>query len=227
MDLDTVVAQIDGVPYMRESAGRQVHDVIVEHGLRRILELGTAHGPSTCSFAAPAERLDGHVTTIDKAGVEERDPNLATLLSRTGLTHRVTPVVASSSFTWELMRWLRDRPGERIDFCYLDAGHSWDVTGFAFHLVDQLLNPGGWLLFDDVDWIHDASEGLRGTRKLARMPEDERTTPQVALVLDLLVARHPAYEPVVRDGSWGWVRKRPLTRLERLRHQVRGAQTDQ
>ena len=39
-----------------------------------------------------------------------------------------------------------------FDFVFLDAGHTWDVTGFAFFLVDRLLRPGGWLLFDDLNW---------------------------------------------------------------------------
>jgi hypothetical protein len=48
------------------------------------------------------------------------------------------------------------------DFCYIDGGHSWDVSGFGFFLVEKLVRPGGWLLFDDLDWTYERMIGPEG-----------------------------------------------------------------
>jgi hypothetical protein len=31
---------------------------------------------------------------------------------------------------------------------------QWFVDGLAFFLVHRLLKPGGWIIFDDLDWTH-------------------------------------------------------------------------
>lgn len=98
------------------------------------------------------------------------------------------------------MRILRDSPKMEFEFVFIDGGHTWDVTGFAFFLADRMLRPGGWILFDDLDWTIRASRSLTDSN----VPEEEATTAQVGLVFDLLVS--PVCE-THRDGKWGWARK--------------------
>ena len=50
-----------------------------------------------------------------------------------------------------------------FDLVYLDGGHTWDATGFAFFLVDKLLRSGGWLIFDDIYWTINRSKRLKDT----------------------------------------------------------------
>lgn len=206
---DEVNAAIAGVPYMKPARGRQVYNHLIEHRLGRVLELGFAHGKSTCYLAAAVDELggDAHVLTMDKSTALHRDPDIRQLLDKTGLAGRVTPVFAETSFTWELMKLLEQTPRPRFDFVYLDGGHTWDVTGFTFFLVDQLLAPGGWLLFDDLDWTIAKSAGLRNVSWAQQLPEDQRSTPQVRKVFELLVRQHPEYVDVRDDRAWGWARK--------------------
>jgi predicted O-methyltransferase YrrM len=205
-DVDRIVA---GTKYMTSAQGRIVYEFIVGHKLARVLELGFAHGKSTCYLAAAVDELgdDGNVLTMDRLGVLDRKPNLPQLLDRCGIGHRVTPVIAQTSYTWELMRLLDRDPQPRFDFAYIDAGHTWDVTGFGFLLVDRLMAPGGWVLFDDLDWTLATSPALRDAAETRRLPEEQRTTPQVRKVFELLVRTHPDYLEVHEQDGWGWARK--------------------
>jgi predicted O-methyltransferase YrrM len=210
---DDVEAAVAGVRYMTTAQGRRVYEFIVRHRLARVLELGFAHGKSTCYFAAAVDELggDGHVVTMDRTSAKKRSPNIHQLLDKTGLTDRVTPVFAETSYTWDLMRLLDQDPQPRFDFVYLDGGHTWDVTGYGFLLVDRLLNPGGWVLFDDLDWTIAGSAGLRDADWARQLPEEQRTTPQVRKVFELLVATHPGYDNIRERDGWGWARKRPAS----------------
>lgn len=209
MEFAEVDRLLSSTPFMGSDQGRTVYDFIVRRRLRRVLELGFAHGKSSCYFGAAVDEIDGSVLTIDRRDAEKRDPNIAALLDRCALQHRVTPRYAAGSFTWELMKLLDQSPQPRFDFVYLDAGHTWDVTGFGFCLVDRLLEPGGWLLFDDLNWTIAGSPNSAQTEWARKLPEEMRTTPQVRKVFDLLVRTHDDYVHVRRRGNWGWAQKRP------------------
>jgi hypothetical protein len=93
-----------------------------------------------------------------------------------------------------------------FDFCFFDGAHTWETDGFAFFLVDKLLRPDRWLLFDDLHWSQDTSPSL-SPEKAERTPEEERTTAQVLKVFDLLVRQHPSYTSFRVMGSYGWAYK--------------------
>lgn len=209
MRFEDVAGIVRNTRFMPERQGRIVYDFIVENRLGRILELGFAHGKSTCYFAAAADELggDAHVVTMDRANALERRPNINELLDRCGLAGRVTPVLAERSFTWDLMRLLEQQPAPIFDFAYIDGGHTWDVSGFAFLLVDRLMVSGGWVLFDDLDWTFASSPSLRDMPFVRNLPEQERVTPQVRKVFELLVKTHPGYTDFAERDGWGWARK--------------------
>jgi predicted O-methyltransferase YrrM len=192
---------------------RPLYDFVLEHDVADILELGFAHGTSTCYMAAGLDaRGTGHITTIDRTAALDREPNIHTLLDHVGLTEYVEPIVTPTSYTWELMKIIqartsgtRSEPG--FDFCFIDGAHAWETDGFAFFLVDKLLRPGGTILFDDVHWTYASSAGLADSPKVREMPEEERTTPQVLKIIGLLVLQHPEYE-VRLDGNYAWAQKR-------------------
>jgi predicted O-methyltransferase YrrM len=207
---DDVEAAVAEVPIMTAKQGRRVYEFLVEHKLSRVLELGFAHGKSTCYLAAAVAALGGgQVVTMDMASAVKRSPNVHQLLDKAGLTEWVTPVFAETSHTWELMKLLERDPQPRFDFAYIDDAHTWDVTGFGFLLVDRLLAPGGWIVFDDLDWTIATSPGLRDIDWAKRLPEEQRTTPQVRKVIELLVATHPGYDQLREEDGWVWARKRP------------------
>jgi hypothetical protein len=144
---------------------------------------------------------------MDRRGIEKLDPNVWRLLDDLGLSSSVDVVVAERSFTWELKKLLRDRPDDQFDFCFFDGGHTWDITGYAFLLVDRLLTAGSWVLFDDLNWSYAGSPSLRGSEFVTGLPQEEREARQVSLVYEILVSNHPAYQDIRRDDNWGWARK--------------------
>ena len=102
---------------------------------------------------------------------------------------------------------LQEDPTPRFDLCYIDGAHDWFVDGFAFFLVDRLLRPNGWIIFDDMEWSYAGSPALGNTDRVKQMPEDERTTAQVRLVYDLLVKPHPNYHNFRDEGDWAFAQK--------------------
>lgn len=218
MDVEKVAEAVEGVPHIAPASGRRLYEFVLGHDVADVLELGTAHGVSACYLAAALhEQGRGQVITLDLPRALKRDPSVYDLLERTGLGPYVTPMFNEGGHTWQLLRWLDSGAAPTFDFCFLDAGHSWDVTGYAFFLVDRVLRPGGWLLFDDLTWTYDSSPSLRESTRAREMPEDQRTTPQVGKVFDLLVAQHPDYDHVERDrgGRWGWAQKNHRRRPRR------------
>ncbi len=220
MDFNQIDRHLKGLPLISSGRARALYDFVIENECRDVLELGFAHGKSSCYLGAAIQELgSGSVLTMDKATARGLSPNIETVLEQTGLSDWVQPVFANRSFTWELMKVIeaatvngRCRP--RFDFCFLDGGHTWDVTGFAFFLVEKLLKPGGWLLFDDLGWTlaHNNNPDVR--RRAAQLPKDEATTAQVGKVFSLLVEPHPEFGNcriergrLIDRYQWGWAQK--------------------
>ena len=111
-------------------------------------------------------------------------------------------VIDPDSYVWWLRKRMRDRWQEghlepAYDFVFIDGRHTWDADALAFSLVDRLLVPGGWILFDDLDW----------KPRLSDVPEDTRGIAHVAEIWDLLVRTSRDYDVFRTDGSWGYARK--------------------
>jgi predicted O-methyltransferase YrrM len=188
------------------SAGEELHDFVREHRFERCIELGFAHGGSAVYIASALEANgSGHLDSVDLEIAKERRPPATETLQRAGLEHRVTLHYEATSYTWFLHDKLREqlRDGERIeplyDFVFIDGAHTWDVDALAFALVDRLLKPGGWILFDDLMWnIGDSDPSL---------PQIQRDLPHVREIWELLALTHPQYDEFRTDGQWGWMRK--------------------
>ena len=73
--------------------------------------------------------------------------------------------------------------------------------------MDKLLNDGAFILFDDVYWTYSKSEGLKNTDFVKQMSIDEKNTPQVELILKLLVAQRENYSILSVNERWAWVQK--------------------
>ena len=212
MRFQDVERAIAGVPFMTSWQGRRVYDHLRDTGARDVLELGTAHGASAAYMAAAvAANGGGRVTTIDRFHFQGPSPEET--LERAGLRDAVDLVrVPDSSYDWWLAQRVRERSDAAgncepaYDFCYLDGMHDLHVDGVAVVLVEKLLRPGAWLLLDDLDWTYEAGT-VPGAEKLS---EDERTTPHMRVVWDLIVRPHPAFTELRdEDGTWGWARKAP------------------
>jgi predicted O-methyltransferase YrrM len=184
---------------------------VLHSGVENVLELGFAHGTSTAYIAAALqERGEGTVTSIDRGSALERRPNILEVTRRLGIERYVQPIVAERSYNWELMHLIERQQEEGaagwFDFCFVDGGHIWETDGFAFFLVDKLLRPDRWILFDDLHWTQELSPNL-SPDEAKTIPEEERRTPQMLKVFDLLVRDHPSYTDFRMMGSYAWAYK--------------------
>jgi predicted O-methyltransferase YrrM len=198
-----------GVPHMSLDQADRMRRFIVEHDVHTILELGFRHGVSTCYMAcALADVGGGEIVTIDRESARSADPNIEELLQAVGQRDHVEVFYEPSSYNWRMMFMLEKDSSPRFDLCYLDGAHNWNTDGFAFHLVDRLLKPGGWIIFDDLNWTYASSPTLKDTDFVRAMPEQERKTAQVRKVYDLLVKPHPSYHNFREELNWGFAQKR-------------------
>jgi predicted O-methyltransferase YrrM len=200
----TQVKQIVGeLPYMSLKQARVITEFIQKNKISSILELGFFHGVSTCYMAAALEEIGGgSIVTIDLHSAEKRQPNIELLLEKCGYLDMVEFYYEPASYNWRLMKLIEEN-NTTFDLCYLDGGHDWYNTGFAFFLVDKLLRPGGWIIFDDLDWTMEHLD----TKWALRKPLEERITPQVRKVWELLVKPHLNYTNFREQGSWGYAQK--------------------
>lgn len=224
-NIERVRTTFDHLEYMRHPQAIFMRDFIVKHECRDILEIGFYHGKSSAYFAAILEDLGrGHLVTIDLETARQREPNIERVLATLDLTHRVTPVYSERSYTWEMGKLIRATPRPQFDLCYFDGDHLWDGTGFGFMLVDMLLRPGGWIIFDDLKWTLEKAmkDHPKIPRKWRACSEDERATPAVRMVFDLLVP-HLGYSKMTtaNNGWWGIARK-PLDRAPATRRHATG-----
>ncbi len=203
---ETIDEAYSKLPYMTRDRAEFLRAFIVEHDVVDILEIGTYHGKGTAYFAAALEDLGrGHVTTVDRLKTGDISPHVTDVLDRVGLSHRVTPLTCERSYTWELQRQILKTPRPQFDLCYYDGGHNWDMTGFGFFLVDMLLKPGGWIIFDDMDWL-PSEQVKRDASRAVWFPnysQDELDTPAVRRVFEVLVP-HLGYTDTCEEKKFGW-----------------------
>lgn len=196
------------LPFLNPKLGTRLLNWLIRQQSKNILEIGTAHGVSTSYLAAAAAHTGGHVTTVDHCKAAWA-PGPDEVLKRVNLREHVTLIqIEHSSYAWWLRGLLARDPSPRFDFCFLDGVHDFAVDAAAVILIERLLVPGGWLLMDDLGWLHhDRSPRCKG----AGYPysEDELSTPPLREVFEHFVAPNPVFSEVtVEDGWLGWAQKR-------------------
>ena len=92
---DETDRKIGKLEYMTRGNAEFMRDFISDRNLSSLLEIGFFKGKSTAYFAAILEDLGrGHVTTIDKKSALDHEPNIDDVMETTGLSHRVTRILA-------------------------------------------------------------------------------------------------------------------------------------
>ena len=221
MKFDEIAKIVDGIPYTSMSKGKTFYDFIIKNDFSNCLELGFAHGTSSCYMAAALNELGGSrkLTCVDLNESEGRDPNLETLLGRAGLLDMVDIVREKNSYNWFLRKQIENQTSEYkceplYDFCFIDGPKDWSVDGLAFFLVDKLLKPNGWVMFDDYSWsfenhVKHHGEGMMtsgiDTRELE---QDEREVANIKEVFHKLVMQHENYSNFkVEDNILAYAQK--------------------
>jgi predicted O-methyltransferase YrrM len=212
MTFESVLPLIEDALLTSKEQARVLYAFVQEQQPQEILELGTASGATAVLMAdAQGNGCNRRVTTLDRKHCLARKPNVHEVIARTPFGEQIDVRLAHRSYLWELGQLLKEHgssgsPNPPYDFVFMDGAHTWDIDGFAFYLVDQLLRPGGWILFDDVHWTLAGSSSTP-PGLLTEVGPEEASTAHVKQVLQLLVKPHPSYGPVEERGNWAWVQK--------------------
>jgi len=207
MDIKEAYKKLKGIPYMDLEQAEYIGDLIRKNNVKNVLELGFCHGVSSCYIACALQDTKGKLTTIDLKRSKNNNPNIETLSKELGLNKLMDIYYEPTSYNWRLMRFLEKKPAPKFDLCYIDGAHNWFTDGFAFFLVDMMLEEGGYIIFDDYNWTYLKSPSLRHTQAVKEMPWDEKCCRQVKKVYDLLVKKHPSYGEFSTFGHWAVARK--------------------
>ncbi len=211
MTFEKIIQYVGSIPHMSPERGKIIYEFVCTTKPQRVLELGFAHGTSSCYIAAALEENNfGSILTIDHVRAQNREPNIHQLLEKTNLSPFVEARFCERTYNWELMKLIDQQTKDGLttpifDFVFIDGGHTWDSDGFAFLLIDRLLKPDGWVLYDDVLWTPSESEGEEW---VTEMPEEERNIAHIEKVFSLLVTTHPDYHNFKFDGAWAWAQKK-------------------
>jgi predicted O-methyltransferase YrrM len=211
MKLSDLEPQIAALHATTAAAGAQLYQFVLDHPIHDIVEVGTYHGKSACYMAAALqEKGRGCVTSLDLPISQTLKPNAETLAQSFGLADYVKPLRAAFGSHWLLRQMIIDSTVDgvcapRFDFAFIDGYHSWEQAGLDFFLIDKLLRPGGWILFDDMHWSFRTSRSW--SQKSESLPDDYREARHVRDVFNLLVRQHPGYENLRDERRWGWARK--------------------
>ncbi len=207
---EEVTEKYSEVKWMDAKRAGYIRDFIKNNNIDNILEIGFLNGKSSAYFGAIQEdRGQGSVTTIDLEGARDLKPNIFDLISELKIEHRVKPIFTHRSFTWELARMIASEPRPQFDFCYLDAGKTWDTEGFGFFLADMLLKPGGFILFDDIYWsLEDSDQYKNSPETYAHYDKDEIQSQSIKLIWEKMVP-HLGYAQIglIEQFQWGLAQK--------------------
>jgi predicted O-methyltransferase YrrM len=208
MSPEEIKSLVGTTPHTPPNRGRILYDFIRKHRLTRCLELGFAHGVGTIWIAGAVHSLgEGKVVAVDNQSALERAPSAEDLVNRAGLQHLVNLHFDPVSYTWHLKRNLEAYAQEPFDFVFIDGAHSWDTDGFAFFLVEKALRPGGWILFDDLDWSYSKSPAALTKEFVRSLTDEQKNTAQIREVWEKLVLQHPSFGNFIEDNGWGWAQK--------------------
>lgn len=216
MEIEKTNEIIKDVFGMELEQAKIIDDLIKKNDFTNILELGFAHGKSSCFIASTLKDMGkGHLVTIDNLSAKNRNPNIAQLIEKLGLEEYVTYYFESVSYNWRLMKFIEEHHDPIFDFCYIDGAHDWNNDGFAFILVDKLLKPNGIIVFDDYNWSYASSPTLNDTDYVKNLSKEERECSQIKKVFDILVKNHPNYHncKIIHKKQWAIAQKKDVNDL--------------
>jgi predicted O-methyltransferase YrrM len=221
MKFDAVRRMVGSVPFISPEHGLDLFSMILREGPAEILELGIAHGTATCYMAAALEENGrGRITAVDLAGAAFT-PSAEEQLERCGLSRYADVVRMQTGYSWFLHDEIRRQTvgGQclpKYDLCIIDGPKNWTIDGGAFFLVDKLLHPGGWIIFDDYGWTYagQAREATDGITHRA-LSDAERRTPQIREVFELLVVPHGNYSEFVVQDHKDWAMAHKIAAREK------------
>jgi predicted O-methyltransferase YrrM len=215
----TIESMVGETPFIPRASALLLYEKVLDQKLTRILELGIGHGTATCYMAAALDELGtGLITSVDLLNpIPPFKPSAEEQLHLTGLSRFAQVIRMETGYTWFLHEDIvRHTTGHRCnevyDLCIIDGPKNWTIDGAAFFLADKLLKKNGWIIFDDYNWTYARANNARDVTdgiSHRQLSKDERETPHIREVFELLVRQHPSYSnlTIVEGAEWAMAQK--------------------
>ncbi len=126
---------------------RVVQRIVLEQQPMLAVELGTLRGAGTAMIALAMPRA-GHTITIDNKKFDCPDEEVEANLERLNLNDKVTRIVGNSEECDTLIRKVTYLP---VDFCYIDAWHTYTACKADYEAISKVLAPKHIVVLDDVN----------------------------------------------------------------------------
>lgn len=125
-----------------------LQSIIKDNHFKTSVEVGLAYGTSTLAIVDAIAANNGHAVAIDPAENSYWGGNGLELVKQAGYEGRLDFYEEQSHTA--LSRFLAE--GKKFDFAYVDSTKLTDWLMVDYFLIDKLLEAGGVLVFDDVNY---------------------------------------------------------------------------
>ncbi len=141
---DFKIPRKDKLDPITEEEGKFIYDFLKERGITKTLEIGFGCGCSAAYIMAATQHkhyaIDPFLKSCGNRGLKN--------IQKTGLGKHLT---FENDFSHNVLpRLLRE--GLKVDFAFIDGGHTFDTTFVEFYYIDMMLNQNGYVLFHDP-WL--------------------------------------------------------------------------
>lgn len=129
--------------------GTILSDLIQKYNFEKTLEIGMAYGLSSLFMCqAHHDKGTGNHTAIDPFQSKKWKSIGVLNIKRAGLGDKFRLFEA---YSYGVLPQLLQQE-EQFDFAFIDGSHLFDYAFVDFFYVDKLLQPGGYVAFDDI-WM--------------------------------------------------------------------------
>lgn len=125
------------------------------------------------------------------------------------------------SYCWNLLYLLKESEHELFDYVFIDGAHNFPTDGLAFFLIDMLTKKNGFVEFDDYHWTieghikanklkynlnNDDSFNSFMRRSLESFTDEQLSTKQVALIVDIILKKTHRYREIMPQRLYQKIR---------------------
>ena len=194
-----------------------VKDKKASAGKVTVAEIGVDIGATTLAVSKILEKEDTYYLFDFEEVVSDLVSDLRELPEvkcdyvQVGNTHKTY-----DSYVWNLSNLVFQMRNERtdgiFDIVYLDGAHNLLFDGLACCMLKELIRPGGYLIFDDVDWSYEISSTCNPKVNSAvkyGFTEEQICDCQVKRVIRLFMEREELFEKIgmyCENGREVWKR---------------------
>ncbi len=183
-----------------------------------VAEIGIKHGDTTILLARHLSN-NGKIYVYDYQDRVEKVVERCASEGYTNIVGMGNNYKLFDSYNWSLAQTIKIHGREMFDYIYFDGAHTWHHDALAAVLCMRLLKVGGYLDVDDCDHRYIDSpnaaphlavqhiEQAQRPRTEDAYTEEQISTKQVQLVIDLIIKEDDRFDEIVPNKIYRKVQR--------------------